>query len=185
MNRQLNDIQDILVTKDEIDTITTDIAARISKDFADSEHILLVGILKGSMPFMADLMRKLTVPAEIDFMKVSSYGSGTVSTHNTKILLDLKPRDFSRCDVIIIEDIVDSGYTLRNMVAHIKELGASSVHTCTMLDKPSRREVDFTPDYVGRVIPDEFVIGYGLDYDERYRTLPFIGILKPSVYENG
>lgn len=182
--KQYNDVSHILVSEEEIDAITTDIAARISRDFENEEHILLVGILKGSMPFMADLMRKLDVPAEIDFMKVSSYGSGTVSTRETKIILDLKRNNIEDCAIIIIEDIIDSGFTLKNVVAHLNELGAKSVHTCTMLDKPSRREVEFTPDYVGREIPNEFVIGYGLDYDERYRTLPFIGVLDPKVYSN-
>ncbi len=182
--KQYDDVSHVLVSEEEIDAITTDIASKISRDFENEDHILLVGILKGSMPFMADLMRKLDVPAEIDFMKVSSYGGSTVSSRETKIILDLKRNNIEDCAIIIIEDIIDSGFTLKNVVAHLRELGAKSVHTCTMLDKPSRREVEFTPDYVGREIPNEFVIGYGLDYDERYRTLPFIGVLDPKVYSN-
>ena len=182
MNRQYEDVAEVLLNEREIDEITTDLAQRISRDFANEEHIVLVGIHKGSMPFMADLMRKLSVPAEIDFMKVSSYGSSTVTSRQTNIILDLKRKNIDKCAIIIIEDIIDSGYTLKNVVAHIKEMGARSVHTCTMLDKPSRRETEFTPDYIGREIPDEFVIGYGLDYDEKYRTLPFIGVLDPKVY---
>lgn len=184
MNRQHDDVAYVLVSEQEIDKITTEIANKISEDFKDEEHVLLVGILKGSMPFMSDIIRKLSIPAEIDFMKVSSYGSGTVSSKETKIFLDLSRKNIDKCAIIIIEDIIDSGFTLKNVVNHLYEMGAKSVHTCTMLDKPSRREVDFTPDYTGREIPNEFVIGYGLDYDEKYRTLPFIGVLDPKVYEN-
>ena len=184
MNRQHDDVAYVLVSEQEIDKITTEIANKISEDFKDEEHVLLVGILKGSMPFMSDIMRKLSIPAEIDFMKVSSYGSDTVSSKETKIILDLSRKNIDKCAIIIIEDIIDSGFTLKNVVSHLYKMGAKSVCTCTMLDKPSRREVDFTPDYIGREIPNEFVIGYGLDYDEKYRTLPFIGVLDPKVYEN-
>ncbi len=177
-----SDVLRVLVTKEEIDEITTKIAEDISRDFAGEEHLVLLGLLKGSMPFMADLMRKITIPAEIDFMKVSSYGATTVSSKELKITLDLKRDNISDCAIIIVEDIIDSGHTLKNVVAHLKEMGAQSVHICTMLDKPDRREVDTVADYVGKVIPDEFVIGYGLDYDEKYRTLPYIGVLDPKVY---
>ncbi len=182
MTDKIDDVSRILVTKEEIDEITTDIAARISKDFEGEEHVVLLGLLKGSMPFMADLMRKLTIPAEIDFMKVSSYGSGTVSTKELKITLDINRDNIADCAIIIIEDIIDSGHTLKNVVAHLKAKGAKRVSICTMLDKPDRREVDMSADYVGRVIPDEFVIGYGLDYSEKYRTLPYVGVLDPKVY---
>ncbi len=182
MTDKSSDVLRILVTKDEIDEITTRIAEQISRDFEGEEHLVLLGLLKGSMPFMADLMRKIKIPAEIDFMKVSSYGSGTVSTKELKISLDINRDNIGECAIIIIEDIIDSGHTLKNVVAHLKAKGAKNVHICTMLDKPDRREVNAVADYVGKVIPDEFVIGYGLDYDEKYRTLPFIGVLNPKVY---
>ena len=182
LNRQHEDVSKILVSEEEIDRITSDLAARISEDYKSEEHLVLLGLLKGSMPFMADLMRKLSIPAEIDFMKVSSYGSSTVSSRQTNIILDLNRKNIEKCAILIIEDIIDSGHTLKNVIAHLKAKGAVSVRTCTMLDKPSRREVELSPDYVGKIIPDEFVIGYGLDYDERYRTLPFIGVLDPKVY---
>lgn len=182
MTDKIDDVLRILVTKEEIDEITTNIAAQISRDFAGEEHVVLLGLLKGSMPFMADLMRKLTIPAEIDFMKVSSYGSGTVSTKELKITLDINRDNIADCAIIIIEDIIDSGHTLKNVVAHLKAKGAKKVSICTMLDKPDRREVDTKADYVGKVIPDEFVVGYGLDYAERYRTLAYVGVLDPKVY---
>ena len=131
---------------------------------------------------MADLMKKIRRQVEIDFMRVSSYGSGTASSGRIKILLDLLRSDLASCDVLIVEDIIDSGKTLSYLVEYLKLNGAHSVKTCTLLDKPSRRQVEFIPDYVGKEIPDEFVIGYGLDYAERYRTLPYVGVLKRSVY---
>ena len=115
-------------------------------------------------------------------MKVSSYGSKTVSSGYINIHLDIKRDDLPDVDFIVIEDIVDSGKTLSHLVRYLKERGANSVKTCTMLDKPERRQVDFTPDFCGRVIPDKFVVGFGLDYDEKYRNLPYVGILKPEVY---
>ena len=117
-------------------------------------------------------------------MKVSSYGSGTKTSGQIKVLLDLIRSDLNQCDVLIVEDIIDSGRTLSNLTGYMKERGAKSVRTCTLLDKPSRREVDFEADYVGKVIPDEFVVGFGLDYDEKYRNLPVIGILKKEVYSS-
>lgn len=182
-------IKKIMVSQEEIDAITTRIAEEIDRDYKDSEgRLLLLCILKGSVVFMGDLMKKVTLPVEIDFMKVSSYKGGTVSTGRINILLDLHRSDLSECNIIIVEDIIDSGHTLSYLVNYLKINGARSVKTCTLLDKPSRRDPeckDFTPDYVGREIPDEFVVGYGLDYAEQYRALPFVGILKPEVYEKG
>ena len=182
-------IKEILVSQEEIDAITTRIAAEIDRDYKDSTgRLLLLCILKGSVVFMGDLMKKVTLPVEIDFMKVSSYSDGTVSSGRIKILLDLHRSDLSECDIIIVEDIIDSGRTLSYLVDYLTLGGAHSVKTCTLLDKPSRRHPDcagFTPDYVGCVIPDEFVVGYGLDYAEQYRALPYVGILKPEVYEKG
>ncbi|MCR5681449.1 MAG: hypoxanthine phosphoribosyltransferase [Clostridiales bacterium] len=176
------DIDRVLLTQEEIQRVTSRIAAQIDRDFRSSTRLLLLGILKGSVVFMGDLMKKVTVPVEIDFMKVSSYSSSTESSGRINILLDLNRADLSECDVLIVEDIIDSGRTLSYLVEYLRLGGAKSVHTCTLLDKPSRRVVEFTPDYVGYEIPDEFVVGYGLDYAEQYRTLPYIGILKPDIY---
>ena len=180
-----NDIQKILISEEELDATVTRIAAQIDADYAgEGKRLVLVCILKGSIVFMGDLMKKLTVPVEIDCMKVSSYGSGTTSSGSIRIDLDIIRRDLTDCDLLIIEDIIDSGGTLAYLADYLKLRGAKSVKTCTLLDKPSRRKVNFTPDYIGLEIPDEFVVGYGLDYDERYRALPYVGILKPEVYSN-
>ena len=175
------DIQKILIDEAQIEKEVKRIADEISRDYKDKK-LLLLCILKGAVVFMGDLMKKITIPTEIDFMKVSSYGSGTVSSGTINIILDLHRKDLSGLDIVIVEDIIDSGKTLSYLVDYLKLKGAKSVRTCTMLDKPDRREVDFEPDYRGVVIPDEFVVGYGLDYDEAYRALPYIGILKPEVY---
>ncbi|MBQ7333542.1 MAG: hypoxanthine phosphoribosyltransferase [Clostridia bacterium] len=176
------DVKEILVSEEELDKITSRLAAEIDKDYADSKRLLLVCILKGSLVFMGDLMKKLTIPVEIDCMKVSSYGAGTMTTGSVNIYLDLIRPDLPECDVLIIEDIIDSGTTLSYLTKYLIGKGAKSVKTCTLLDKPSRRKVDYTPDYCGLEIPDEFVLGYGLDYAERYRALPYVGILKPEIY---
>lgn len=179
-----NDVEKILVSEEELDAINERIAAAIDRDYSDPDKkLVLVGILKGSVVFMADLMKKIKRQVEIDFMRVSSYGSGTESSGRIKILLDLHRPDLASCDVLVIEDIIDSGRTLSYLIEYLKINGAHSVKTCTLLDKPSRRQVDFIPDYVGKEIPDEFVVGYGLDYAESYRTLPYVGVLKREVYE--
>lgn len=178
-----SDIEKVLLTEDQIASAVTDIAARIDRDFRNSERdLLLLGILKGSVVFMGDLMKKLKTPVEIDFMKVSSYGSSTESSGKVNILLDLHRSDLSDKNIIIVEDIIDSGRTLSYLVKYLSVAGAGSVRTCTLLDKPSRRTVEFTPDYSGYSIPDEFVVGYGLDYNEHYRALPYIGVLKKDVW---
>ena len=174
-------IEKILVSEEEIDAIVTRIAAEIDRDYK-GKNLVLVCILKGSIVFMGDLMKKITVPLEIDCMKVSSYGTLTESSGNINIRLDLNRPDLPECDVLIIEDIIDSGRTLKYLTDYLLFKGARSVKTCTLLDKPSRRVVELTPDYVGCEIPDEFVVGYGLDYAEKYRALPFVGVLKPEVY---
>lgn len=176
-----NDILKVLISEEEINEITTELANKISKDYKD-KNLLMVCILKGAVVFMGDLMKKVSIPTQIDFMKVSSYGGSTVTSGTVNIILDLHRKDLSNLDILIVEDIIDSGKTLTHLVEYLKLKGAKSVKTCTMLDKPSRRVVDFTPDYCGKTVPDEFVVGYGLDYDEDYRALPFIGILKPEVY---
>ena len=179
----MKDIAKILVSEEEIDRIVTRIAQEIDRDYKDSDgRLVLVCILKGSIVFMGDLMKKIKTPVEIDCMKVSSYGAGTTTTGTVNIHLDLMRPDLSECDLLIVEDIVDSGFTLSYLTKYLKDKGARSVRTATLLDKPSRRKVEFVPDYCGTVIPDEFVVGYGLDYDEKYRALPFVGVLDPSVY---
>ena len=178
-----NAIAKILVSEAELEATVSRLAAQIDADYKGSDKkLVLLCILKGSIVFMGDLMKKLTVPVEIDCMKVSSYGSGTTSSGSVKIHLDVTRPDLSNCDFLIIEDIIDSGYTLSYLTDYLKLRGARSVKTCALLDKPARRKVEFTPDYVGLEIPDEFVVGYGLDYDERFRALPYVGVLKPEIY---
>ena len=179
----INDIKSILLNEKELDEITSTLAKKIENDYQD-KNLLLLGILKGSVVFMSDLMKKINLPMQIDFMKVSSYGAGTKTTGKINIMLDLHRNDLSKLDILIIEDIIDSGRTLSYLSEYLKLAGAKSVKTVTLLDKPSRREVDFTPDYCGTTIPDEFVVGYGLDYAENYRTLPYVAILKPRVYKS-
>lgn len=177
------DLARILVSEEELDQIITRIAAEIDRDYGtDDKRLVLLCILKGSVVVMGELMKKITVPVEIDFMRVSSYGGGTTSSGNVNIILDLLRKDLDQCDIVIVEDIIDSGRTLAYLSNYLQLKGARSVRTCTLLDKPSRREVDFEADYVGREIPDEFVVGFGLDYDEKYRALPYVGVLKEEVY---
>ncbi len=175
-----NEISKVLIDAKTIDARVKELAAEIDRDYAD-KHLVMVCILKGSFMFFSDLVRYLSLPTEIEFMRVSSYGSGTVSGGDIKISLDIKREDLSDCDLLVIEDIIDSGRTLSKLVPYL-EKRARSVKTCTLLDKPDRREVDMNTDYCGFVIPDEFVVGYGLDYSEKYRTLPDVCILDPKVY---
>lgn len=179
------DIERVLVPEEEVESLVSRIAGEIDRDYKESDKkLILLCILKGSVVFMGELMKKITLPVEIDFMRVSSYGSGTTSQGRINILLDLHRDDFADLDILIIEDIIDSGKTLSHLTKYLELKGAHSVKTVALLDKPSRREVEFTPDYVGKVIPDEFVVGFGLDYDEKFRNLPYIGILKRDVYSN-
>lgn len=178
-------IKSVLVSEEEISTLCDRIADQITEDYKNSDKkLVLVCILKGSLMFTSELMKRIPLPLEVDFMKVSSYGSKTVSSGYINIHLDIKREDIFDVDFIVIEDIIDSGKTLSHLVRYLRERGAASVKTCTLLDKPDRRAVDFTPDYCGKVIPDEFVVGFGLDYDEKYRNLPFVGVLKPEIYSN-
>lgn len=178
-----DDIDHILISESELEKTVDRIASEIDTDYANKD-LLLLCILKGSIVFMGDLMKKLTIPCEIDCMKVSSYGSGTASGGKINILLDLHRKDLSEKDILIIEDIIDSGRTLSYLVEYLRLNGARSVRSVALLDKPSRREVDYSPDYVGMEIPDEFVVGYGLDYAEKYRTLPYVGVLKSEIYSD-
>jgi len=175
-----NEISKILLDAKTIDARVKELAEQIERDYAD-KHLVMVCILKGSFMFFSDLVRYLSLPTEIEFMRVSSYGSGTVSGGEINVSLDIKREDLSDCDLLVIEDIIDSGRTLSKLVPYLKKR-AKSVKTCTLLDKPDRREVDMTTDYCGFIIPDEFVVGYGLDYSEKYRTLPDVCVLDPKVY---
>ena len=177
-----NDIKEILLSEEKLGEITSRLAKEIENDYKDTKNLLLLGILKGSVVFMSDLMKKIDMPMQIDFMKVSSYGRGTKTTGKINIILDLHRNDLTKLDILVVEDIIDSGKTLSYLTEYLKLAGARSVKTVTLLDKPSRREVEFEPDYCGATIPDEFVVGYGLDYAENYRTLPYVAILKPEVY---
>lgn len=173
-------VEKILISEDELKEIVARLAKRIDEDYKDKENVVLVGVLKGSVTFMADLMKAMQIPASIDFMRVSSYGDSTTSSGNVNIILDLNRKNLPNENLIIIEDIVDSGRTLKYLVGYLLNKGAKSVKTVTLLDKPSRREVDYTPEYVGKQIENHFVIGYGLDYSEKYRTLPYVGVIKPE-----
>ncbi len=180
-----NDCQRVLLSAEELDAITTRLAEEIEATYRHSDRLLvLVVILKGSMPFATDLMRKLDLPLEVECMKVSSYGAGTKSTGEIKIHTDLSRDDLENIDLLLVEDIIDSGHTLNRLHKLLTNRNAASVRTCTLLDKPSRREVQFVPDFCGAVVPDEFVVGYGLDYNEKYRNLPFVGVLRPEIYTN-
>lgn len=178
-----NDIEYVLADEKKLAEICDRLAKQITADYENSEHeLVLVTVLKGSVFFATDLMRRIPLKCELEFMKVSSYGSGTSTSGFIQVHLDLK-RDVRNADVIIIEDIIDSGKTLQKLSHLLAGRGAHSVRTCTLLDKPERRLVDLDADYVGMDIPDRFVVGYGLDFDEKYRNLPYVGVLKPSVYE--
>ena len=175
-----NDIQEVLFSEAQLDAKVSELGARISKD-DEGKNPLIVSVLKGSYVFMADLTRKITIPCNIDFMAVSSYGNGTKTTGEVQIIKDIGSKIDGR-DLIIVEDILDSGVTLSFLMKILKARGANSIRLCTLLSKPERRKVDVPIDYLGFEIPDEFVVGYGLDYAEKYRNLPYIGILKPEVY---
>ncbi len=175
------DCERIMLTEEELRARVKEVALEVDKAF-EGKRPLVVGILKGSIIFYADFIRFLTMPVELDFMAVSSYGSGAVSSGKLKIKKDLD-RDVAGRDIIIVEDIIDSGFTLANLKALLSERGATSVTIVTLLNKAARREHDIAPDYNCFDIENEFVVGYGLDYDEQYRHLPYIGILKRSVYE--
>ncbi len=176
-----DDIKTVLVSEEQLKAKVAELGAQISRDYA-GKNLVLVSILKGSVVFMADLMRAVSIPCNIDFMVVSSYGgSNTTTSGLVKIIKDLDG-DLSGKDVLIVEDILDTGVTLSNLVPMLKMRKPNSVKICTILDKPSRRKADIQPDYEGFQVPDEFVVGYGLDYDEKYRNLPYVGVLKPEVY---
>ena len=176
-----DDIQSVLISEQQLADAVKKLGEQISRDYAD-RNLMMVSVLKGSVVFMADLMRAISVPASIDFMSVTSYGKGVKTSGVVRIIKDLDEELDGR-DILIVEDILDSGMTLSYLKEHIMAKGARSIRIATLLDKPERRSVDIHPDYSCFSVPDEFVVGYGLDYAEKYRNLPYVGILKPCVYE--
>ena len=175
-----NDVESVLISEEELKQICKNLGEQITRDY-EGKNLLVVSVLKGSVVFLADLLREIKCHCQIDFLAVSSY-SGTKTTGVVKFKKDLDI-DPDGMDILIVEDILDSGITLSYLSNVLMGRNASSIKICTLLDKPANRKTDIKADYVGKVIPDAFVIGYGLDYDEKYRNLPYIGILKPAVYE--
>ncbi|MDX6475654.1 MAG: hypoxanthine phosphoribosyltransferase [Gaiellaceae bacterium] len=176
-------VGEILIDEDRLQERIRELGRELSGDYAGRE-LLLVGVLKGAVFFMADLMRSLTVPCEIDFMAISSYGAATDSSGVVRILKDLDINIEGR-HVLVVEDIIDSGLTLSYLLRNLESREPASLEICALLTKPDRREIDVPVRYVGFEIPNKFVIGYGLDYAERYRNLPYIGVLRPEVVTNG
>ena len=170
------DILKVLITEEELRECVKKLGEQISRDY-QGKNLLMVSVLKGSVVFMSDLMRSITIPAQIDFMSVSSYGSDTKSSGVVKIVKDLD-ESLKDKDVVVVEDIVDSGRTLSYLLEMLWDRGPRSLRLCTLLDKPERRVVEVKVDYTGFQIPDQFVVGYGLDYDQRYRNLPYIGVVE-------
>ncbi len=176
----MDDIERVLISEKELQEAVNRIGAQISEDY-EGKNLVLVSILKGSLVFMADLMRAIKIPCEIDFMSVSSYGSGVKTSGVVKIIKDLD-ENLEGKDILLVEDILDSGKTLSYISALLAARNPASIRICTLLDKPERREADVRADYSGFPVPDEFVVGYGLDYAQKYRNVPYIGVLKPEIY---
>lgn len=174
-------IQKVLISKDDLNKRVSELGAEITKDY-EGKNILVLGILKGAVPFMADLIREIKLPLAYDFMALSSYGSSTQSSGVVRILKDLE-RSVEDVHILITEDVVDTGLTLKYLKENLLARKPLSVKVVTLLDKPARRKVDVYPDYNGFTIPDEFVVGYGLDFNEEYRNLPYVGVLKQEAYE--
>lgn len=176
-----NDIERVLFTEEELKRRVKELGGQLTRDFADKDPVF-VGVLKGCFVFMADLLRSVGMHCTMDFMAVSSYGSGTTTTGAVKINKDLSA-DIEGRHVIIVEDILDSGVTLSYLTKYLEGRAPASISLVTLLDKPARRRADVRADYVGFISEDAFVVGYGLDYAEQYRNLPYIGVLKPEIYE--
>jgi hypoxanthine phosphoribosyltransferase len=176
-----NDIQEVLISEEEIQAKVKELAEDLSNEYKD-RYPLVIGVLKGAILFMADLTKRMNIHLEMDFMDVSSYGKSTVSSGEVKIIKDLDTSMEGR-DVLIVEDIIDSGLTLSYLIDMFKHRKAKSIKIVTLLDKPTGRKVDLKPDTAGFIVPDAFVVGYGLDFAEKYRNLPYIGVLKPEIYE--
>jgi hypoxanthine phosphoribosyltransferase len=177
-----DDIESTLISADEIKVKIAELAARLDTDYAGRD-LLLVGVLKGALMVMADLARAVTLPVQLDFMAVSSYGSGTRSSGVVRILKDLD-KDITGKDVLVVEDIIDSGLTLNWLLRNLRSRGPASVEVLALLRKPEAAKVEVPVRYTGFNIPNEFVVGYGLDYGERYRNLPYVGTLKPAIYSS-
>lgn len=175
----LNDIERVLLSEEQLKEGVERLGKQIAQDYAGKTPIFL-GILKGVVVYFADMIRATPIPCEIDFMVVSSYGKGTSS--GTLMMKKDVSIDICGRDVVILEDILDTGRTLKHVIDHLKAKKPASLKICTLLDKPDRRQIEINADYIGFTIPDEFVVGYGLDYGERYRNLPFVGVLKPEIY---
>lgn len=178
-----DEIQDILISEEELQAKIKELGTTLTEEY-DGRFPLVIGVLKGALPFMADIVKRMNIHLEMDFMDVSSYAGGTVSTGEVKIIKDLDTTVYDR-DIVILEDIIDSGRTLKYLISLLQTRGAKSLKVVTLLDKPEGRVVDLTADLIGFTVPDEFVVGYGLDYAERYRNLPYIGVLKPEIYQGG
>lgn len=177
----LQDVEKVLFTEEQLEKRVKELGEQITRDY-DGKDLLVIGILKGSNIFMSDLIRRINIPLQIDFMDVSSYGNATESTGVVRIIKDLETAIDGR-DILIVEDIIDSGLTLKYLKDMLLSRSPRSVKICTLLDKPSRRKEQVDVDYLGFEVPDEFIIGYGIDYAEKYRNLPVVAILKRSVYE--
>ncbi len=177
------DVSEILITGEQIREKTAELARQITADY-EGKDPLLVCILKGGLMFLADLIRQIRLPVEIDFMAVSSYGDATESSGVVRILMDLETNIQGR-HVLLVEDIIDTGRTLNYIIHNLRTRGPASLKICALLNKPARRELNIPVEYVGFDIPDRFVVGYGLDYGEIYRNLPFVGVLKPELYSEG
>jgi hypoxanthine phosphoribosyltransferase len=175
-----SDIQDVLYSEEQIQGKIKELGEQLSKDY-EGKNPLVICVLKGAFIFMADLVKQIKVPLELDFMAVSSYGQSTKSSGVVKIIKDLDVPVEGR-HILIVEDIIDSGLTLSYLIDVLERRNAKTISVVALFNKPARRTVELEPDYAGYVLPDEFVVGYGLDYAEKYRNLPFIGILKPEIY---
>ena len=178
----MQEIERVLISEEALQARIQELGRELARDY-EGKCPVFVGVLKGVILFFADMIRATPIRSQIDLMAVSSYGAGTESTGRIVLKKDVS-QDLSQCDVLIIEDIIDSGLTLKYTVEHLKEMEPASLKICTLLDKPARRTVEVNADYIGFTIPNEFVVGYGLDYNDYYRNLPFIGVLKPEVYEH-
>ena len=176
------DVEEVLLSGEQVQARVAELGAQLATDYAGHEPVL-VSVLKGSIIFLADLVRAMPIPLSIDLMEVSSYGASTESSGQVRILKDLSTSIAGR-EVIVVEDIIDTGLTLNYLLRYLHDKGPASIRICCLLDKPARRLAEIEIDYRGFTIPDRFVIGYGLDYGERYRNLPYIGVLRPSVYES-
>ena len=180
------DLESVLIGEEELQQICDRVASEITEHYRAAveagEKLLVIGVLKGSIIFMADILRRIDLPLQIEFLRASSYGRSTSSSGVVAISQAPDPTLFKDVHVLVVEDILDTGNTLYKVMSVLKEQGAKSVELCTLLDKPARRVADITARFVGREIPDAFVVGYGLDYAEHYRNLPMIGILKPEIY---